>query len=70
MPEEIRPTSPAVTKLLRAADEPLAMAREMQAQGRYAEALTCALFANEYVRAARAIQHMEEASAAYDRGAR
>jgi hypothetical protein len=47
-------TSPAVTKLLSAADEILAMARELQAQDRPADALACAMFAGEYVRAARA----------------
>ena len=59
-------TSPAVTKLLSAADEVLAMARELQAQDRSADALACAMFANEYVLAARAMQDMEDAAAAYD----
>lgn len=63
-------TSPAVTKLLRAADEVLAMARDFQAHDRHGDAVACAMFANEYVRAARAMQDMEDASKAYDEAAR
>lgn len=55
------PPSPAVKKLLHAADEVLAMARDFQAQDRPADALACAMFANEYVRTARAIQDMLDA---------
>lgn len=61
------PTSPAVAKLLRSADEVLAMARDFQASGNHGDALACALFANEYVRAARAFQDMEDASRKLDR---
>jgi hypothetical protein len=63
-------TSPAVTKMLSVANEILAMARELQAQDRPADAIACAMSANEYVRAARAIQDMEDARAAYDAGKR
>lgn len=52
---------PAVAKLLAAADEVLAMARELRSRGRDADCLACALFANEYVRAARAMQDMHDA---------
>ncbi len=55
-------TSPAVAKLLAAADEMIMMAKELRAQGRDADCLACAIFANEYVRAARAMQDMEDAS--------
>jgi hypothetical protein len=54
--------SPAVARLLAAADEVLTMAKELRAQGSDADCLACALFANEYVRAARAMQDMEDAS--------
>lgn len=60
-------TSPAVAKLLAAADEVLVMARDSQAADRVGDALACAMFANEYVRAARAMQDMEDASKAYDK---
>jgi hypothetical protein len=52
-------TSPAVAKLLSAAEEILAMARELQAQGRPADAIACAMAGNNYIRAARAMQDME-----------
>ncbi len=61
-------TSPAVTKLLSAADEVLSIAQDLQAQDRPADALACAMFASEYVRAARAMQDMEVAAGAYDVG--
>lgn len=54
-------TSPAVAKLIGAADELIAIAKELRAQGREAECLTCAAAAGEYVRAARAMQDMENA---------
>jgi ribosomal protein L22 len=59
-------TSPAVTKLLSAADEVLAMARELRAQGRPADCIACAMVGNAYVRAARAMQDMEDAAAKPD----
>lgn len=62
-------TSPAVAKLLRAADEILVMARGFRDHGRPSDAMACAMFANEYVRAARAMQDMETASKAYDAAA-
>jgi hypothetical protein len=37
------------------------MAKELRAQGRDDDCLACAMFANEYVRAARAVQDMEDA---------
>jgi ribosomal protein L22 len=52
-------TSPAVAKLLSAANEILAMARELQAQGRPADSIACAMAGNNYVRAARAMRDME-----------
>jgi c-di-AMP phosphodiesterase-like protein len=58
--------SPAAAKLLAAADEVLAMAKHFQADDRLGDAIACAMFANEYVRAARAMQDMEDASKAYD----
>lgn len=61
-------TAPAVTKLLSAADEILEIARELQAQDCPAGAVAFAMFANEYVRAARAMQDMEVAAAVYDAG--
>ena len=45
----------SVRRLLDAAYDAMATARELQAQGRHADALACALFANEYVRAARSL---------------
>lgn len=60
------PASPVVAKLLSAADEALGMARELLAMDRTGDAMACALFANEYVRAARAMQEMEDASRAYE----
>lgn len=60
------PANPAVAKLLSAADEALGMARELQAMDRPGDALACALFANEYTRAARAMQETEDASRAYE----
>jgi hypothetical protein len=51
--------------LLAVADEVIAMAKELQYQGRHADAVAFALFANEYVRAARAMQAMEEATHAW-----
>lgn len=62
-------TSPAVAKLLGAAEEVLAMARNLTADNRPGDALACAMFANEYVRAARAMQDMENASKAYEEAA-
>lgn len=59
-------TSPAVTKLLRDADKVLVMARELQALNQPANAIKFAMFANEFVRAAHAMQDMEDASKAYD----
>lgn len=61
-------SSPSVTRLLQTADEVLVMARDLRDAGRPADSLACAMFANEYVRAARAMQDMEDASAAYDAG--
>lgn len=54
--------SPAVAKLLAAADEVIGMARDFQAAGRHGDAMACAMFANEYVRAARAMHNMEDAA--------
>lgn len=68
MPDD-QPTSPAVAKLLRAADEVLSMARDFQANNRPGDAMAYAMFANEYVRAARAMQDMENASKAYEEAA-
>jgi hypothetical protein len=56
--------SPAVAKLLAAADEVLGWANDAQAAGKPGDALACAMFANEYVRAARAVQDMEDAAKA------
>ncbi len=55
MKQPMTPHSPAVAKLLQAADDLLAMAREFQKGGRPGDAIACAMFANEYVQAARAI---------------
>jgi len=57
------PMPPAVRRLLELAYETIAQANELRAQGRHADALSCALFANEYVRTAKAIAGMEEANA-------
>lgn len=59
-----RPTSPAVIKLLRAAYEVLTMVYICMAAGRDADALAYTLLANEYIRAARAIEDMEDAARA------
>lgn len=61
--------SEAVTKLLAAADEVLGWATALRDHGRDADCLACALFAAEYLRAARAMQEMEDASAALQRSA-
>jgi hypothetical protein len=66
MPRNSETTSPAVVRLLRAADEVLTMAHGFQANGRPGDAMACAMFANEYVRAARAMQDMENASRDYE----
>lgn len=63
---EFQTTSPAVAKLLAAADEVLGWAKAATAAGKPVEAIACAMFANEYVRAARAMQDMENAAKAYD----
>lgn len=62
--------SPAVQKLIAAADEVIGMAKDFQAAGRDGDALACAMFAAEYVRAAKAMQAMDDASAAYDAASR
>jgi hypothetical protein len=59
--------SPAVTKLLAAADEVLVMAKDLRKKGLHAESLAFALHANEYVRAARSMQTMETAAADYEK---
>ena len=53
--------SAGIERLLRAADEVIAMATEMQPQGRPDDAFSCALVAAEYLRAARAMQDMKDA---------
>jgi len=58
------PVSPAVAKLLAMADEVLNMAEDMRARGLVAASLSFALYANDYVRAARAFQDMDDASRA------
>lgn len=54
-----KPMPPTVRRLLDAAYDAMASAKELQAQGRHADALACAIFANEYVRAARSLTDMD-----------
>jgi hypothetical protein len=54
-----KPMPPTVRRLLDAAYDAMATAKELQARGRHADALACALFANEYVRAARSLTDMD-----------
>lgn len=61
-----RELAPGVRNLLSAADEVIAMAKDFQAGGRDGDALACAMFAAEYVRAAKAMQAMHEASEGLD----
>ena len=64
------PASPAVAKLLASADEVLAMAEDLRSRGLIAESVAFALHANEYVRAARAFQDMNDASQTLDKAMR
>jgi hypothetical protein len=52
---------PSVKRLLDMSYDTMEQAKILQGQGRHADALVCALFANEYVRAAKAIAGMPDA---------
>jgi sulfur transfer complex TusBCD TusB component (DsrH family) len=57
MPAEVG--SPGAAKLLRVADEIIAMAQDLQARGLAGEAVTFALIAAQYLQAARALQDLQ-----------
>lgn len=54
--------SAGTMRLLKGADEFLVMAKDFQAAGRDGDAMACAMFAAEYVRAAKAVQAAHEAA--------
>ncbi len=56
----VKPMPAVVRRLLDAAYDAMESAKKFQDQGKHADALALALFANEYVRAAKAIAGIQE----------